>query len=209
MTASPAATPRSSTQAGRSGRPRLDQRHLLQRRPGNGEHPQGRRQDPGRLDTILKFTSTTRSTRPSSARCTSRRCATGSPRSSTRNTSSTGSRASSPTRSATRAAVAGHVRHRPFQEDQRHARAPRGRLRAGTLSRVVAATIRQEDVFARYGGEEFAVICRGVDLVGAAAFGERIRRMVAAQLFDHDGQDHPGLGRRGRGSTSACASPTS
>ncbi len=52
-----------------------------------------------------------------------------------------------------------------------------------TLSNVVAGTIRQEDVFARYGGEEFAVICRGVDLPGAAAFGERIRRLVAAQLF--------------------------
>jgi diguanylate cyclase (GGDEF)-like protein len=52
-----------------------------------------------------------------------------------------------------------------------------------TLANLVAGTIRQEDVFARYGGEEFAVICRGVELVGAAAFGERIRRMVQAQLF--------------------------
>jgi two-component system cell cycle response regulator len=56
-----------------------------------------------------------------------------------------------------------------------------------TLANVVSQTIRQEDVFARYGGEEFVVICRGVDLVGAAAFGERIRRMVAAQLFDYQG----------------------
>src|SRR6185312_5151465 len=45
------------------------------------------------------------------------------------------------------------------------------------LANLVSQTIRQEDVFARYGGEEFAVICRGVDLVGAAAFGERIRRL--------------------------------
>jgi diguanylate cyclase (GGDEF)-like protein len=52
-----------------------------------------------------------------------------------------------------------------------------------TLANLVSTTIRQEDVFARYGGEEFAVICRGVDLVGATAFGERIRRMVAAQLY--------------------------
>jgi diguanylate cyclase (GGDEF)-like protein len=56
-----------------------------------------------------------------------------------------------------------------------------------TLANVVSQTIRQEDVFARYGGEEFAVICRGVDLVGAAAFGERIRRMVQAQPFDYQG----------------------
>jgi diguanylate cyclase (GGDEF)-like protein len=52
-----------------------------------------------------------------------------------------------------------------------------------TLTQVVAQTIRQEDVFARYGGEEFAVICRGVDLQGATQFGERIRRLVQAQLF--------------------------
>jgi diguanylate cyclase (GGDEF)-like protein len=52
-----------------------------------------------------------------------------------------------------------------------------------TLAGLVAGTIRQEDVFARYGGEEFAVICRGVDLTGAATFGERIRRLVQAHLF--------------------------
>jgi diguanylate cyclase (GGDEF)-like protein len=56
-----------------------------------------------------------------------------------------------------------------------------------TLANAVQQTIRQEDVFARYGGEEFAVICRGVDIVGAAAFGERIRRMVQAQYFDYQG----------------------
>ncbi len=52
-----------------------------------------------------------------------------------------------------------------------------------TLAAAVGTTIRQEDVFARYGGEEFAVICRGVDLQGAAAFGERIRRVVATQPY--------------------------
>jgi diguanylate cyclase (GGDEF)-like protein len=54
-----------------------------------------------------------------------------------------------------------------------------------TLAELVLQAIRQEDVFARYGGEEFAVICRGVELGGAAAFGERIRKMVAAQMFVH------------------------
>jgi diguanylate cyclase (GGDEF)-like protein len=52
-----------------------------------------------------------------------------------------------------------------------------------TMSGLVLQAIRQEDVFARYGGEEFAVICRGVELGGAATFGERIRKMVAAQMF--------------------------
>jgi len=58
-----------------------------------------------------------------------------------------------------------------------------------TLSKCVSDTIRQEDVFARYGGEEFAVICRGIDLGGALAFGERIRRCVDAQAFVYNGVD--------------------
>ena len=58
-----------------------------------------------------------------------------------------------------------------------------------TLSKVVSDTIRQEDVFARYGGEEFAVICRGIDLGGALAFGERIRRCVDGQAFVYNGID--------------------
>ncbi len=58
-----------------------------------------------------------------------------------------------------------------------------------TLAKVVSDTIRQEDVFARYGGEEFAVICRGIDLGGALAFGERIRRCVDGQAFVYNGID--------------------
>ena len=58
-----------------------------------------------------------------------------------------------------------------------------------TLAKAVSDTIRQEDVFARYGGEEFAVICRGIDLGGALAFGERIRRCVDAQAFIYNGVD--------------------
>ena len=56
-----------------------------------------------------------------------------------------------------------------------------------TLAQLVQTAIRQEDVFARYGGEEFAVICRGVDLAGATAFAERIRKMVGTYRFDHAG----------------------
>jgi diguanylate cyclase (GGDEF)-like protein len=58
-----------------------------------------------------------------------------------------------------------------------------------TLAKVVQDTIRQEDVFARYGGEEFAVICRGIDLAGALAFGERIRRCVDGQAFVYNETD--------------------
>jgi two-component system cell cycle response regulator len=58
-----------------------------------------------------------------------------------------------------------------------------------TLARVVSETIRQEDVFARFGGEEFVVICRGIDLPGAAAFGERLRRQVEATRFEYAGSE--------------------
>ncbi len=58
-----------------------------------------------------------------------------------------------------------------------------------TLAKIVSDKIRQEDVFARYGGEEFAVICRGIDLAGALAFGERIRRCVDGQAFVYNGID--------------------
>jgi two-component system, cell cycle response regulator len=54
------------------------------------------------------------------------------------------------------------------------------------LSKTVTGVIRQEDVFARYGGEEFAVISRGIDLKGAGAFGERIRKTVEASSVPHD-----------------------
>jgi diguanylate cyclase (GGDEF)-like protein len=40
---------------------------------------------------------------------------------------------------------------------------------------------RREDVVCRYGGEEFAVITPGVDLKGAAAFAERLRKAILAR----------------------------
>lgn len=54
------------------------------------------------------------------------------------------------------------------------------------LARIVTATIRQEDVFARYGGEEFVVVCRGVDIAGAHALGERIRYLVQQEQIAHE-----------------------
>jgi diguanylate cyclase (GGDEF)-like protein len=56
-----------------------------------------------------------------------------------------------------------------------------------TLSNLVHQTSRQEDVFARYGGEEFAIICRGVDIAGAAKFAERIRRITKSHPFSYQG----------------------
>ena len=48
-----------------------------------------------------------------------------------------------------------------------------------TIAMAIQGAIRTEDVFARYGGEEFAVLVRGVDHHGAAAFAERLRQTVS------------------------------
>jgi two-component system, cell cycle response regulator len=48
------------------------------------------------------------------------------------------------------------------------------------LAETIRKMVRNEDVFARYGGEEFALILRGIDGVGAAAVGERLRERVEA-----------------------------
>lgn len=59
------------------------------------------------------------------------------------------------------------------------------------LSRIAAGAVRTEDVFARYGGEEFGVICRGVALPNAGILGERLRTLVAANPFEHEGNQMP------------------
>jgi two-component system cell cycle response regulator len=59
------------------------------------------------------------------------------------------------------------------------------------LAKVASATVRTEDVFARYGGEEFGIICRGVPLPNAGILGERLRAIVEATLFEHDGHRMP------------------
>lgn len=56
------------------------------------------------------------------------------------------------------------------------------------LAETVRQSIRTEDTFARYGGEEFAIALRNVGLDGAEQMGERIRREIEAQTFEHEGQ---------------------
>jgi two-component system, cell cycle response regulator len=55
------------------------------------------------------------------------------------------------------------------------------------ISAVLRGGVRAEDVVARYGGEEFAVIARGIDVVGARAFAERVRLMIAAAHIEWEG----------------------
>ena len=54
------------------------------------------------------------------------------------------------------------------------------------LADTIRRMVRNEDVFARYGGEEFALILRGIDGVGAAAVGERLRASVEAMRVPSD-----------------------
>jgi diguanylate cyclase (GGDEF)-like protein len=57
------------------------------------------------------------------------------------------------------------------------------------VAEVLAQGVRTEDIVARYGGEEFAAIGRGIDALGAQAFGERLRTLIAAQRISYDGQE--------------------
>lgn len=56
------------------------------------------------------------------------------------------------------------------------------------LSEMAADSVRAEDIFARYGGEEFAIICRGVGMRQAAKLGDRLRREVEREVFEHNGR---------------------
>lgn len=48
------------------------------------------------------------------------------------------------------------------------------------IVKLVASTIRTEDVLCRCGGEEFGIIARGIPAPGAVAMAERVRRIVEA-----------------------------
>jgi diguanylate cyclase (GGDEF)-like protein len=51
------------------------------------------------------------------------------------------------------------------------------------FGKLVAATLRAEDIFARYGGEEFAIVTRGIALESASVLAERVRRLVESTAF--------------------------
>ena len=59
------------------------------------------------------------------------------------------------------------------------------------LASAVKTKIRREDVFARYGGVEFALILPEVDLPGAVATAEKVRKVVEKQRFTFEDQVLP------------------
>jgi len=54
------------------------------------------------------------------------------------------------------------------------------------LAAALRPRIRLEDIFARYGGEEFALILPEVEIKGAAAMAEKVRRLVEVERFEFE-----------------------
>jgi diguanylate cyclase (GGDEF)-like protein len=55
------------------------------------------------------------------------------------------------------------------------------------LARSIRPLVRTEQLFARFGGDELALLLPDVRQEGAAAFAEKIRRLVEAQVFAFNG----------------------
>lgn len=56
------------------------------------------------------------------------------------------------------------------------------------LARLLAASVRRQDIFARYGGEEFAAILPEVDAGGAQVVCEKMRALTEQYPFNYNGQ---------------------
>jgi two-component system cell cycle response regulator len=59
------------------------------------------------------------------------------------------------------------------------------------MSKRLLGRIRREELLARYGGEEFACVLPETDNAGAMIFGEQIRRLVADEVFEYEGDRFP------------------
>ncbi len=59
------------------------------------------------------------------------------------------------------------------------------------ISRLLIAEKREIDQVARWGGEEFLILLPETDLKGAVQLGNKIRKMVSAKPFIHEGQEIP------------------
>jgi len=55
------------------------------------------------------------------------------------------------------------------------------------ISGRILPRIRPEELLARYGGEEFAIVLPEHDLTSAGMFGEQVRRLVADEPFEYEG----------------------
>ena len=55
------------------------------------------------------------------------------------------------------------------------------------MSKRLLQRVRREELLARYGGEEFAAVLPETDHAGAMIFGEQIRRLIADEPFEYEG----------------------
>lgn len=55
-------------------------------------------------------------------------------------------------------------------------------------SRRLLGRVRREELLARYGGEEFVAVLPETDHQGALIFGEQVRRLVAEETFEYEGE---------------------
>lgn len=63
-----------------------------------------------------------------------------------------------------------------------------------SLSRIIAAHIRENDIFARWGGEEFMILAPGIPVESAALLAEKLRALVEAADFSPVGRVTISLG---------------
>jgi two-component system cell cycle response regulator len=91
----------------------------------------------------------------------------------------------------------------------KHVNDTRGHLAGDFVLRescaLIKSTLRAEDIFARYGGEEFVIVARGIDVDHALLFAERVRVVVGAASFSHEGQTIGVTVSIGVASLSCCA----
>jgi two-component system cell cycle response regulator len=59
------------------------------------------------------------------------------------------------------------------------------------VASAIKTRIRREDILSRYGGEEFALLLPEIDVKGAAALAEKIRKLIEKQKFEFDKQEIP------------------
>lgn len=58
-----------------------------------------------------------------------------------------------------------------------------------SLAEVIKKSIRETDLAGRYGGEEFAVVLTETDVQNAIKVAERIRKLAAASVVEHEGAE--------------------
>ncbi len=59
------------------------------------------------------------------------------------------------------------------------------------MSKRLLGRVRREELLARYGGEEFAAVLPETDHEGAMIFAEQIRKLVADEVFEYEGDRFP------------------